>query len=132
MARTSTRTVERIEAVAELIIGGHGLTPELAPKNSLYASRVRFAATEGGFVAASVSEWNEVRIIHRTGVAKSRASSQAAMPAAVLFRVGSIRDFPRPNQPKPRRRDPVLSAVGPGGVLWGAAGVRVLIVLPPS
>ena len=95
MARTSTRTVDRIEAVAELISDGHGLTPDVSPKNSRYASRVRFAAMDGGFVAASVSEWKEVRIIHRTGAAKSRASSQAARPAAVLLRVGSMRDLPR-------------------------------------
>ena len=73
---------------------------------------------EGGLVAASVSEWKEVRIIHRTGAAKSRASSQAAMPAAVLLRVGSMRDLPRR-----RRGAPVFRAVGPGAVLaWVRQG----------
>ena len=62
---------------------------------------------EGGFVAASVSEWNEVRTIHRTGTANSRASSHAAIPAAVLLRVGSMRDLPR-------RREPVVAGVRGG------------------
>ena len=53
------------------------------------------------------------------------ASSQAAIPAPVLLRVGSIRDLPR-------RREPVLRAVGPGTDAWGSTGVSVLIVLPPS
>ena len=35
MASKSTRTVEKIEAVAELISDGQGLAPEDAPKNSL-------------------------------------------------------------------------------------------------
>ena len=123
MDSTRTRTVERMEAAAELIRDGQGLTPEVSPKNSRYASSVRFAAIDGGLVAASVSEWKEVRIIHTTGEAKSRASSHAAMPAAVLLRVGSIRVLPR------RALElPGLAWV----LLWGAAGVRVLIVLPPS
>ena len=80
---------------------------------------------DGGLVAASVSEWKEVRIIHRTGTANSRASSQAAIPAAVLFRVGSMRDLPR-------RREPVVRAFGAVTDARGSVGVRVLIVLPPS
>ncbi|KRE56877.1 hypothetical protein ASG92_23935 [Arthrobacter sp. Soil736] len=92
---------------------------------------MRLAAIDGGLVAASFSEWKEVRIIHRTGVANSSASSQAAMPAAVLLRVGSMRDLPA-NFPNNPRREPVLGAVGPGTEFLGAAGVSVLIVLPPS
>src|SRR6478609_11423314 len=95
MDSTRTRTVERMEAAAELIRDGQGLTPEVSPKNSRYASRVRVAATDGGLVAASVSEWKEVRIIHTTGDANSSARSHAASPAAVLLRVGSILDLPR-------------------------------------
>src|SRR6476469_8159199 len=125
MASSRTSTVEKIDAVAELISDGHGLTPDVAPKNSLYASRLRSAAMEGGLVAASTSEWNEVRIIHRTGTARSRASSQAAIPAAVLLRVGSMRDLPR-------RCEPLVRACGAGTDDLGSAGLSVLIVLPPS
>src|SRR6476661_7506830 len=112
-----------MEAAAELIRDGHGLTPEVSPKNSRYASSVRLAAMDGGLVAASVSEWKEVRIIQTTGDANSMASSQAPIPAAVLLRVGSMRVLPR-------RRVVVRGLAGVA--LWGAAGVRVLIVLPPS
>ena len=80
IASSSTRAVDARLAVAELISGGHGLAPVLAPKNSRYPSRVSGAVNFGGLVPASASLWNEVSTIHATGTKKVSPTSQATTP----------------------------------------------------
>src|SRR3954449_4126243 len=48
IASRSTSSVDTRLAVAELISGGSGLAPLLAPKNSAYPCRVSGAAIDGG------------------------------------------------------------------------------------
>src|SRR3954447_10709316 len=83
----STRTVDRMLAVRLLSNGGHGDAPP--EKNSRYPSRVSGANTEGGLVAASASEWNEVRTIHSTGstnrIPTTHASSESQGPPRSFF-----------------------------------------------
>src|SRR5947209_764029 len=85
-ASSRTRTVAPMLAVAELISGGHGLAPVVAPKNSLYPDRVSGAVNLGGLVAASDSLWNEVSTIQNTGTKKMMPTSQATIPQTRLAR----------------------------------------------
>src|SRR5215203_4000974 len=56
IASRITRIVEMMEAIAELINGGHGLAPEEAPNNSRSPSMVNGAKKLGGLVEALTSE----------------------------------------------------------------------------
>src|SRR4051794_9489710 len=80
-----TSTVDRMLAVNEFAIDGHG--PE--SKNDRNPSSVSGAARSGGFFAASVSAWNEVSTIHSTGSTNSSPTTQAsplsAQPPPRLF-----------------------------------------------
>src|SRR4051812_19744110 len=79
---TRTRAVETTLAVSEFSSGGQGEAPP--EKNSRYPSRVSGANTEGGLVAASASEWNEVRTIHSTGNTKRMPTTQASSDSQTL------------------------------------------------
>src|SRR5512138_1503759 len=84
---SSTSAVDRTLAVRLLSSGGHGDAPP--EKNSRYPSRVSGANTEGGLVAASCSEWNEVSTIHSTGstnrIPTTHASSESQGPPRSFF-----------------------------------------------
>src|SRR3954451_7953001 len=77
IASRSTSSVDTRLAVAELISGGSGLAPLLAPKNSAYPCRVSGAAIDGGLVAASVSLCSDVSTIHATGTKNRTPTIQA-------------------------------------------------------
>src|SRR5437773_10401213 len=84
MASSSTKIVDAMLAVAELISGGHGLAPVVAPKNSRYPARVSGAVNFGGLVPASASLWNEVSTIHATGRKNTMPMSHATRPHRAL------------------------------------------------
>src|SRR5262245_21053252 len=88
MDRINTRIVESTLAVAELINGGHGLAPLLAPKKFAQLSSVSGAKNDGGLVAALASLWNEVSSIHSTGKTKMIPMIQAATPSSTALRLG--------------------------------------------
>src|SRR3954447_23483466 len=88
MDRTSTRIVEMMLAVAELISGGQGLAPLLAPKKFAQLSSVSGAKNDGGLVAAVVSLCSEVSSIHNTGNTKMIPMTQAATPSSSAPRLG--------------------------------------------
>src|SRR4051794_20257765 len=79
-ARTRTKRVEASEATVELISAGQGLAPPPPPENSREPARGGAAPKEGGLVAASVSEWKDVRAIHAIGRKNTIPSSQATRP----------------------------------------------------
>ena len=64
-ASSRTRTVDSTLAVIELTSDGQG-RPR-SPEELLVALQGEGATMDGGLVAASASEWNEVSTIHRTG-----------------------------------------------------------------
>jgi hypothetical protein len=57
-------------------------------KNSSYPVNVRGAPSEGGFVAAASSEWNDVSAIQTTGRTKRIPTIQAATPSREPAREG--------------------------------------------
>src|SRR5256886_12566662 len=78
MASSSTRIVDAMLAVAELIRAGQGLAPVDAPKNSRYPSRVSAAGNFGGVGTGVAPPWEKGRTLHAT----RREKPQSASPAA--------------------------------------------------
>src|SRR5262249_28414923 len=95
MASSSTRIVEPMLAVAELMRYGHGLAPVVAPKNSRYPSRVSGAVNFGGLVPASASLCSEVSTIHATGRKNVIPTSHPTTPQNALARLVFIASPPR-------------------------------------
>ena len=121
MASSRTRTVEKIEAVAELISDGQGLTPDVA-EELLVGVQGEVRSDGGGLVAASVSEWKASGSSTEPG---PRTAGPAARPRC---RLPCCRGWVHPGL----AAAPVPWHVRRAMLPWGSAGVRVLIVLPPS